>query len=252
MESHASQQSLRVRRVNPAAPFAWLRLGLDDLLAYPGASLFYGLCFTVMGYAFVYALRYEPQLLAAATMGFLLLGPALAIGLYDISRRRERGEACTLGASMTAWKGNLGNIGLFSLVLIVIYLVWARASLITFALFFSGSLPTLGDLVRQAIAPDNLQFLVIWLGVGSLFAVLVFAIGVISVPLMLDKKCDAVTAVLASLRTVAANPGPMVVWSGVIAWATACALLMGYLGILFVGPLLGHATWHAYRDLIAD
>lgn len=237
-------------QIDPAAPFEWLKLGLSDLRTSPGSSLFYGCCFTVMGYLLVFVLRDEPQHLAAVTAGFLLLGPSLAIGLYDISRHHERGEPCSLMPTLTAWRSNLANIGLFSMVLLVIFLVWARASLVSFALFFTGSLPTLHDLVRQILSPDNYVFLFVWLAVGFLFATLVFSISVISVPLMMDRQVDAITAVLASVQAVLRNPGPLAIWAAIIAWATAAALLMGFLGIIFVAPLLGHATWHAYRRLV--
>jgi len=240
-----------IRQVELATPFAWLRAGLTDLRAAPLASLFYGLCFAMGGYLLAYALRHEPQHIAAVTAGFLLLGPALAIGLYDLSRRREAGQPMRLAPTLLAWRDNLANLALFSLVLIVIFLVWARASLVSFALFFSGSLPTLADLMRQVLAPDNILFLAVWLGVGALFAALVFFISVVSVPMMLDRRTDAVTAALTSLRVVAANPGPVAVWAAIIAWATAAALLMGFVGIIVVGPLIGHASWHAYRSLVA-
>lgn len=250
MDDRKNQALPELRRVDLAAPFLWLHRGLDDLRACPWTSLFYGLCFTVTGHVLWFVLRYHPEHLAAATAGFMLLAPALAIGLYDASRRRELGEKCSLIATLTAWKSNLANIGLFSLLLIVIFLLWARASLVTLAMFISGTLPTLQDLVHQMVAPENMQFVVIWFAEGFVFAALVFSISLVSIPLMLDSKHDAVTAALTSLKAVMLNPGAMLVWSAVIAWATASALLMGYLGMLVVGPLLGHATWHAYRNLV--
>lgn len=243
---------LQFRQVDAGAPFVWLRRALDDMRAHPLPSLFYGLCFTVMGYLLAFALRHEPQHIAAATAGFLLLGPALAIGLYDISRRRERAEACSLLDTMTAWRTNIANIGLFSLALMLIFLIWARASLATFTLFFPDRLPTLEVLARQLLAAENLGFVSAWFGVGFLFALLAFSISVIAVPLMMDKQRTAIDAARASLAAVIRNLGPMAVWAAIIAWSAAAALLMGFLGILFVGPLLGHATWHAYRELVVE
>lgn len=244
------QRFPQLNRVDIAAPFGWMGRGLDDMRACLGASLFYGVCFTAMGYLLAFVLRHEPQYLAAVTAGFLLLTPSLAIGLYDLSRRRERGEPCSLLQSMTAWRSNIANIGLFSMLLLVVFLVWARASLVTFAMFFSGSLPTIADLMRQILVPENYVFLAVWLAVGFLFANLVFAVSVVSVPLMMDRQCDAITAVLASIQVVFRNPLAMGVWAAIIAWATAAGLLMGFIGIIVVGPLLGHATWHAYRELV--
>lgn len=250
MDTTLSRPPLEIRTVELHTPFSWLRAGLDDLRAAPMPSLFYGLCFAVSGYALAYALRYQPQHFAAASAGFMLLGPALAIGLYELSRRREVGLPLHLAPTLTAWRNNVHNLALFSLVLIVVFLVWTRASLLSFALFFAGSLPTLADMVRLIVAPDNFAFLGVWLGIGFFFATLVFLISVITVPMILDRNTDAISAALTSLRVVAVNPGPMAVWAAIIAWATAAALLMGFIGIIVVGPLLGHASWHAYRSLV--
>ena len=240
----------RLRQVDAGAPFEWIRLGLADLRACPGPSLFYGLCFALAGYLIAWILQGQPQYLAAAVAGFLLLAPALSIGIYALSRRRERGEPCALTPTLTAWRANMASIGLFSLVLLVIFIVWARASMFTFALFFTEAMPDLRSMLTQLASPENLGFLLAWLAVGAAFALLVFAISVVSIPLMLDRRQDAVTAALASIRVVARNPGAMLMWAAIIAWATAAGLLMGFLGIIFVAPLLGHASWHAYRALL--
>lgn len=240
----------RLRQVDAGAPFEWIRLGLADLRACPGPSLFYGLCFALAGYLIAWSLQGQPQYLAAAVAGFLLLAPALSIGIYALSRRRERGEPCALAPTLTAWRANKANIGLFSLVLLVIFIVWARASMFTFALFFTEAMPDLRSMLIQLANPESLGFLLAWLAVGAAFALLVFAISVVSIPLMLDRRKDVVTAALTSIRVVARNPGAMLMWAAIIAWATAAGLLMGFLGIIFVAPLLGHATWHAYRALL--
>jgi len=253
MDSTANRAGLfEVRSVDLHDPFAWLREGWQDLRAAPLPSLFYGLCFAIMGYVLAYVLRHQPQHLAAATAGFLLLGPALAIGLYDLSRQRSLGKQPQWKPSLTAWRRNLANIGLFSLVLLVIFLVWARVSLLTFALFFTGDLPTVIDLARHITSPDNAFFLTAWIGIGALFAALVFVVSVVSVPMLLDRQTDAVTAALTSLRVVALNAGAMAIWAAIIAWATSAALLMGFVGIVIVGPLLGHGSWHAYRATVGN
>ncbi|MDP1957255.1 MAG: DUF2189 domain-containing protein, partial [Rhodocyclaceae bacterium] len=132
----------------------------------------------------------------------------------------------------------------------VIFLVWARASLVTFAMFFSGSMPDIKSMLIQLAAPENYGFLFLWLGVGSIFALLAFSISIIAIPLMIDRHSDAVTAALASIQVLLKNPGAMAMWAAIIAWTGAASLLMGFLGLIFVAPLLGHASWHAYRDLV--
>ena len=240
----------RARRVGPLAPLTWLRLGFADLLAHPRPSLFYGACFTLFGYALVFSLRDAPQYVVAAIGGFLLVGPSLAIGLYEISRRREAGEPVALAATMTAWKANLSNLGLFSAVLLVIFLLWSRASLITFALSFSGQMPSTQAFIQMLAAPENIDFLLAWAGIGALFASLVFAISVVAAPLMLDRKYDAITAMLASINVFRSNLPAMAVWGGLIAGLIGLSMLVDFLGLILSVPLIGHSTWHAYRALV--
>lgn len=240
----------RIRTIDPAAPFLWIRLGLDDLRACPGPSLFYGVCFAFLGFILAHVLRGQPEYLAAAAAGFLLLGPALTIGVCAISQRRELGARCALWPTLVAWKDNTTNLGIFSLVLIVIFLVWARASLVIFALFFTSAMPDVKSMLIQLAAPENFGFLFLWLSVGALFALLSFSISVIAVPLMMDRQSDAISAALASIQVLLKNPGAMAMWAAIIAWTGAASLLMGFLGLIIVAPLLGHASWHAYRDLV--
>lgn len=240
----------RARLVPPLAPIAWLKLGFADLAANPGPSLFYGFCFTFFGYVFAFALRDAPQYLVAAIAGFLLVGPALAIGLYEISRLRELGERVTLTPTLTAWKANLSNLGLFSGVLLVIFLIWSRASLVTFALSFSGQMPSTQAFIQMVAAPENLDFLLAWLGIGALFATLVFAIGVVAAPLMLDRKYDAITAMLASVNVFRSNLPAMAVWGALIAGLVVASMATYFVGLVLTVPLIGHGTWHAYRALV--
>ena len=240
----------KIRDVPVEQPLQWLKRGWHDLLSCPVASLFYGLCFAAGGALMVLALGGAPEYIAAVTTGFLIGGPFFAIGLYEISRRRERGQPCSLGPTLTAWKGNAGNLGLFTAILLVLFLVWARASMVVFALFYSGEMPTLSGFLRHVVSTDHLGFLAAYFAIGGLFALIAFAISLISIPLMLDRGHDAITAAIASVRALFANPAAMFVWAGLIALLGALGLLTFLAGMLVIGPLLGHATWHAYRDLV--
>lgn len=240
-----------VRAGLPAtAPFDWLRQGFADLKACGTASLFYGLCFAAMGVLMIAAFRQAVHLLTAVTTGFMLVGPFFAIGLYELSRRREAGEAVRLGPSLSAWKRNLNAIGIYSLILIVLYLVWARASLVVFALFYAGGMPSIEGFLAEVGKFDNLEFLLAYLAVGGLFAGLVFASSVVSIPLMLDRQQDAVTAVLASVLAVVRNLPVLLVWAALIVALVVLGIATAFLGLVLTGPLVGHATWHAYRALI--
>lgn len=240
----------RIRTVPIGRPLSWLKLGWRDLKACPIASLFYGLCFLAGGGLLIAVLGGAPEYVAAATAGFLIGGPFLALGLYEVSRRREHGQSCGLADSLTAWKSNTANLALFAGVLLVIFLVWARASLVVFALFYSGELPTMASFMRYIITTDHTTFLIAYFAVGGLFALIAFTISAVSIPLMLDRGHDAITAAIVSTRVVAANPEAMIVWAALIALLGSLGLATFLVGILVIGPLLGHATWHAYRDLV--
>lgn len=233
-----------------SAPFEWLRRGADDLRASGFASLFYGLCFSAGGFLLFLAFRHAVQLVTAVTAGFMLLGPFLALGLYELSRRRETGEALSLAATLAVWKRNIGCFGIYSLILIVIYLVWARASLVIFALFYQGGMPTLGSFMTQILKFDNIEFLLAYLAVGGFFAGLVFAFSVVSIPMMLERNRDTVTAMLASFLALTRNLPVMLVWGALITLLTALGIALGFVGLIVTMPLVGHATWHAYRALI--
>jgi len=239
-----------VRKLSAAAPFGWLAAGWRDFRAHPMPSVFYGMCFAMMGWLTAFTFRHAYEYVSALVTGFFLVGPFFAIGLYDLSRRRERGLPGGLAPTLGAWRPNVGAIGMFGLVLGVILLVWARASLIVFALFYTGQMPTVAGFVGQIFSLDNLEFLLAYLCVGGFFAVLVFAISVVSVPMMLDRDTDGIVAVLTSLRAVGENLPAMIVWGAIIVALIGAGFALYFGGLVVTVPVIGHATWHAYRGLV--
>ena len=239
-----------IREVALVQPFSWLARGWADLRANPPASLFYGLCFAVMGLIQLVVFRFAVDYTSTLTMGFMLAGPFMAIGLYALSRQRERGEPVNFRASLVAWRENTGGIGIYVLILTVVFLVWARASLVTFALFESRAMPTWVLFFQQITSFSNLPFIATFFGVGLLFASLVFAFSVVSIPYLLDRRADAVTAAAVSVMALARNPLTMLLWALLIVLLIGIGMATAYVGLLVTGPLIGHATWHAYRDLV--
>jgi uncharacterized membrane protein len=239
-----------VRTVAFAAPFDWLALGWRDLRRAPAASVFYGVAFALMGWLIHLVFQHMVELTSALTAGFLLLGPFLATGLYDISRRLQRGEPVALVGTLTAWRANLGAFSLFALCLTVIMLVWARASLVTFALFFSSGMPTLKNFFGQVISADHIDFVVTYFAVGAVFASIAFAVSVVSVPMMLDRGTDTVVAALTSVRALATNPAPLMLWAGLIVLIVGLGFATLFVGLVVAVPWIGHATWHAYQSLV--
>ncbi len=240
----------KLRRVHVAAALVWLGRGAQDMQACPIASLFYGFCFAAMGLSVSAVFEHAYQYTSALTSGFLLLGPFFAMGLYELSRRRERGEGCRFASSLTIWRRNASNISVFALVLTVVFLVWARASLVMFALFYTNEMPNLSGFLNQVIKLENIEFVAVYIGVGLIFASLVFAISVVAIPMMLDRRADAITSMFTSVAVVAANPAAMLVWAFLIVGLTLIGFLTFHIGLIFLMPMIGHGTWHAYRALV--
>lgn len=241
----------RAQEVTVGAPLRWIAQGFADLRANPVASLFYGFCFAGMGLLVTVVFEHAYEYTMAVTSGFLLLGPFLSMGLYELSRRRELGKDADLLPTLTVWKRNAGNIGIFAVVLGVVFLVWARASLIIFALFYTDEVPNLSGFLGQVLSLENFEFLAVYFGVGFVFATLAFAVSVVSIPLMLDRNQDAISAMLGSIGVLLRNPASMIVWALLIAGCTVAGFLSFHLGLVVLMPIVGHATWHAYRDLVA-
>lgn len=234
-----------------SAPFRWLRLGWRDLATHPGISLFYGVAFWLMAMVLGLVFRSRPEFTMTIASGCLLVGPFLAMGLYEVSRRRELGLSADFANSMTCWKTHLRSMGLLVGVLIVLELLWGRASLVVIAVFFNTGMPSSVGVVQAVFNPDNLDFVLAYTLVGGAFAALVFAITVVSIPMILDRDTDAITAAIGSMEVVVTQPGIMVLWGALIVVLLALALLLPFAsGVVLVGPLLGHATWHAYRGSV--
>ncbi len=237
-----------LREVRPADPLRWLAAGLRDLRAAPVVAGFYGGCFWCMAVLLGAVFRSAPAYAMSFVSGCFLVGPFLAMGLYDTSRRLAQGEPASLSGSLTCWSRHLGSMGLLVLVLLLLELLWGRASLVVFAVFFDTGMPTTASVLQAVLSPRNWQFVAVYLGVGSVFAALVFGTCVVSLPMILDRDTDAITAALASLQAVTGRPGPMLLWGALIVTLVLAAVLLPWaLGLLLVGPWLGHASWHAYR-----
>ena len=236
--------------LGPGAPFAWLASGWRDLLAHPGIGLFYGVCFWLMAVALGAVFRNRPEYTLTMASGCLLLGPFLALGLYDVSRRREQGHKPELGASLTCWDQHIGSMGMLVLVLVVLEMIWGRASLVVFAVFFNTGMPSTAGVLKSVFDPANWEFVAVYLAVGGMFAMLVFSTAVVSIPMILDRDADAISAAITSIQVVCSSPGVLLLWGAMIAALIAVALLPWGLGLVLVGPLLGHASWHAYRGTV--
>jgi uncharacterized membrane protein len=227
-------------------PFHWLALGWRDFTRAPLIGLFYGACFAAMGWGLVAVFKFAAAYTLALSAGFLLLGPFLCLGLYQASRSWEQGRQPTLWSTMGAWQRKGGAMATFGFVLLIIEMLWGRSAMIIFAVSFDG-IPEFNGSIAQLLSPEYLPFVATYLAVGALFGGLIFAISAISIPMILDQQTDAISAGLTSLRLVMTQPGVMWLWAALLAVVVAVAMAPGFLGLLVAGPVVGHASWHAYK-----
>jgi uncharacterized membrane protein len=231
-------------------PFRWLALGWRDMVASKGIALFYGFCFWFMAVILRAVFNNAPEYTMSIASGCLLVGPFLAMGLYEVSRQRELGQVPDLVQSLTCWDSHLGSMGKLVLVLVVLELLWGRASLVVFAVFFNTGMPSTAGVLKAVFNPENWEFLAVYLAVGGVFASLVYTTAVVSIPMILDRDTDAISAAITSFQVVLENTAVMVLWGLLITLLVVVALLPWGAGLLILGPWLGHASWHAYRGSV--
>ncbi|MBK8909630.1 MAG: DUF2189 domain-containing protein [Rhodospirillales bacterium] len=243
----------RINTVRSDEPFKWLAAGWRDFRRSGLVSLAYGLIFVAAGVALtigLYAADFA-YLIAPLIGGFLLVGPALTVGFYTISRDLEAGRKPSLARALTAWRANPVHLLGFGLAQVLFMIIWVRLAVMIFALSFPYQSMDLQSMVNAALfsVQGNL-FLMIGTLVGSVMATLAFTFSVVSLPLMLDRKADIVQAVVISVVAVITNIRVMVVWAALIVVFTIAGLATFYIGLAVTLPLIGHASWHAYRALI--
>ncbi len=248
---------LTVRRIEVSDLWDALRRGLADLGAARDDVLFLAVIYPIAGLILAQlAFRYDllPMVFPLAS-GFALIGPLAAVGLYEISRRREQGQPVRWADALGVLRSpSLGPIlGLGSMMVLVFALWMASAYGIYMATVGPEAPESVGTFLRDVFGTAaGWTMIVVGLGAGFLFAVLALALSVISFPLLVDHDIGMGSAVVTSVRAVAANPVPMLAWGAVVAGALLLGSLPALVGLIFVVPLLGHATWHLYRKLIAD
>jgi uncharacterized membrane protein len=245
----AAPPPIRLQTLGWRDPLRWLAAGWRDFRRAPLIGLFYGAAFVVMGWMLAAVYQRAPAYVMALAAGFLLMGPFLCLGLYHVSRSLERGERPDFGASLLAFESRMGPLAIFGFVLLVLEMLWGRATLVVFAVSFDG-MPDLKGSLSALLDPENLGFIVAWLAVGAVFAGLIFSVSVVSIPMLLDRPLDAITAGLTSLRLVLTQTGVMLWWGALITVLVVAAMLPWFVGLLVVGPLIGHASWHAYRAAV--
>jgi uncharacterized membrane protein len=234
---------------------AALRLGWSDFRRAPQFGLFFAAVFVAGGWIMFYALTRAGMLWLSlpAAAGFPIIGPFVACGLYEVSRRLERGLPLSWGEVLgVIWAEKNRQIPSMAVVIVVFFLIWTFLGHMIFALFMGLSVMTnVSSSLAIYLTPNGLGMLAMGTLVGAVLATLLFSITVVSLPLLLDRDVDFVTAMITSFATVRDNPVVMLAWGVIIAGLTFLAMLPGFLGLFVVFPLLGHATWHLYRRALA-
>jgi uncharacterized membrane protein len=246
----ASDAPLPVRTVAPLQPLNWLARGWRDFMRSPLAGLVHGAFVALGGWVVLLAsLRYG-WVAPGAFSGFVIVGPILVTGLYEISRLLARGERAGLADAVAAWRRGTRGLIQLGILLAVLGTLWVAASALLFTLFARAPLRGPVEFLRYAIVEQGDLLFTLWAILGGLGVAIVFALTAVSPPLLLGRKVGFRQALLTSARAVGENPIPMLIWALMILVATSLSLATAMLGFLVTVPVLGHASWHAYRDLV--
>ena len=241
----------QVAHVVTLRPFLWLKLGWGDLRHNPGPSIAQGLLLVAIGWLVLLFFSTQIDLLAAAISGFLLLGPLFGAGFYELSRLRAAGEPTTFDASLDGALKNGKRLAPLGMILAILAIAWVVLSGVLFERAFGGMPPSVRDNFYRTILDWNyMTFFVTYMSTGAVLALAAFVLSAVSAPMLFDRAVDTNTAILTSLKAVGTNPVAMLVWAILIAVLTAIGFATFLFGLAIVLPLLGHATWHSYRDLV--
>ena len=232
------------RKLSPWAPFRWVKLGVQDLLQAPQQSLIYGLAVALM-IAVVSLLAWmkgSQWIMFAMLGGFVFLAPLTCIGLYAISAQLERGQPPLMARSLrAAFRRHLGNEMIFAIILLIIFLVWARAAVIVTVFF-----PTDGDQTWR----DLLPYLAFGSLIGSVFAAVTFSASAFSLPMIMHRNVDSITAIVTSVNAVLRNKRAMALWLTIIVASLLLGLVTAFVGLIVIIPVIGYAAWHGYLETI--
>ncbi len=239
-----------IHHVPPSRPLVWLGMAWQDLRAQPLPSLAYGVLVSTLG-AIVLLFNNHPFMLAGCLTGFLLVGPVMTTGLCELSRRRERGESANFEQSLQVLRHHRAGLLGFANRLVALGVVWMLLS----AVLLQSALGSIGPALSETVWGGAWQaleagHLLLYLGTWGLLSAVVFGISVVSVPMILDQDCEAGAAIRASLKVVGRDLPAMLVWAALILALVAAGFATALAGMVVVFPLLGHATWHAYRELV--
>ncbi len=232
------------RKLSPWAPLRWIRLGIRDLMQAPQHSMAYGLTVAILiGFVSLLAWFKGGQWIMYAMLGgFVFLAPLTCIGLYAISAQLERGQQpLMIRSARAAWQRHFSNEMIFMLALLVIFLVWARAAIMVSVFFPTEGNPTV---------TDWLSYLGFGSAVGAVFAAVTFSASAFSLPMIMHRDVDSITAIVTSVNAVLRNKRAMLVWLTTIVLLLLLGVATAFVGLIVIIPVIGYATWHGYLETI--
>jgi len=238
-------------RVDLSEPLDWLTAGFGTFRAAPGASLFYGVLFSLACLAVLGLARELPGFAVAFLSGLLLVGQFLAAGLYTAARQLEAGSPVSIAAGVGLLLRRQVNLGLFAVLLAVIMLAWLRLSALLFDLQTGAAPPSMESYLGLFHGGGDPWVVFYFTGIGFLLAVTVFVISAVAIPLIVDRDAGPLAAVRTSARVVARNIPAMTIWAAFIVALTGIGILTFFVAMVVLFPVLGYATWHSYRGLVA-
>lgn len=252
----APQPKMRINRLEVRDVTAALTQGMADFRRYPLFGLFFGGIYALGGLFIVVilSLYHQPWMIIPVAIGFPLIGPFVAVGLYEISRRHERAEPITWRGVLTeVFRQRERQLSWMAFAVLFVFWIWIYQVRLLLALFLGFKIPASLAAFATVVTttPEGMLFLLVGTLVGGVIATVLFSLTVISMPLLLDHDIDFVTAMLLSIRTVVENPGPMLAFGLIVGAGAFLSLLPLFAGLFIALPVLGHATWHLYRRAIS-
>jgi len=243
-----------VRRITAADVVEALGRGLRDFQARPFYGLLFGALYAGGGIFIVLSVTALGMVYLAYPLaaGFALVGPFVAIGLYEVSRQREAGEPPSLGRIWGTMRSR-SEIGWMAFVTLFVFIIWMYQARLLVALFLglNASFPSIQQFIAVVLTTtEGLTFLMIGNLIGASLALILFSLTVVSFPLLLDRDVDFITAMITSVRAVVTSPGPMIGWAAIVVILLIVSALPFFLGLLVTLPVLGHTTWHLYRRVV--
>ncbi len=244
-----------VNEISFSAPLGWLAGGLSDFQKVMGPALAYGIGLAAISAIFALGILFSGQAswLMVFAGGFIFIAPMIAMGLYEAGRQLEQGKTASLNEMLFVKTASARNLAYLGLALLVVYFFWTRMAQLIYALSTFTLHETVPEFLTFMVAtPEGHAMAMTGTVVGALIGVIAFSLVVVSAPMLLDQKSDVFIATVTSVRTVAKNPAPMLLWAAIIAALTALGIATAFLGLIIVFPVIGLASWRAYRELVVS